>query len=86
MRDFDLSEIQVTASSGLDAVIENNPALITPPRRMRVASLQKLAEFTRLSEDMLIHKSERELWSLQKEGEKYYISRLFDANGAPIKG
>ena len=86
MRDFDLSEIQVTAASGLDAVIANNPALVTPPRRVRVASLQKLAGFTRLSEDLLIHKSQQELWSLQKDGDKYYISRLFDGNGAPVKG
>ena len=86
MRDFDLGEIQVTGASGLDTVIANNPSLVTPPRRVRVASLKKLAAFTRLSEDMLIHKSQQELWSLQKEGDKYYISRLFDANGEPVKG
>lgn len=85
MTKFDLSDIQLTASSGLDTVIENNPALLTPPRRVRVASLQKLASFTRLSEDLLIHKSQRDLWSLQKEGDKYYISRLFDDNGTPVK-
>lgn len=85
MSKFDLSDIQVTASSGLDTVLENNPALISPPRRVRVASLQKLANFTRLSEDLLVHKSQRDLWSLQKEGEKYYISRLFDDNGTPLK-
>ena len=86
MKDFDLGTIQVTGSCGIDAVFESNPEMIRPPRRMRLASLKDLSGFTRVSADTLIHKSQQELWSLQKEGDKFYIQRLFDDNGTPVKG
>ena len=85
-RDFDLGTFQVSGSTGIDAVFEQNPAMIRPPRRVRVASLQDLSGFTRVAADTLIHKSQQELWSLQKEGDKFYIQRLFDDNGTPVKG
>jgi hypothetical protein len=86
-RDFDLGAIQVTGSAGIDAVFEQNPSMIRPHKgRRRVASLQDLAGFTRVSADTLVHKSQQELWSLAKEGDKFFIQRLFDDNGTPVKG
>lgn len=90
MANFDLSHISVTGSSGIDALFEREPAILRPHERsgrVRVASLQQLASFTRLSAETLIHKSERDLWSLSKEADgKFYIERLFDDNGQPLKG
>ncbi len=88
MRDFDLGQIQVTASSGLDALFEQEPQLVRPTRslRRRVASLQDLDNFQRVSADTLIHKSDRDLWSIGKEADgSFYVQRLFDDH-LPVKG
>ncbi len=86
MPDFDLGQMQVSGSSGLDALFKREPQLVRPTRR-KVASLQDLQGFVRLSAETLVHKSERDLWTLQKEADgKYYIERLFDDNGSPLKG
>ena len=88
MSKFDLDQIQVSGSSGIDALFSQNPTLVTPTRgRRRVASLQDLKGFVRVSADTLIHKSQKDLWALKKEGDgHFYIERLFDDSGEPIKG
>jgi hypothetical protein len=89
MRDYDLGQIQSSGASGIDALFEREPQLVRPlpAKRMRVASLQQLVGFQRVSAETLIHKSDRDLWSLKKEGDgKFYIERLFDDNGSPLKG
>lgn len=80
--------IQVTGSSGLDALFQEQPQLVNPSgRRKRIASLQDLAGFTRISAETLVHKSNNDLWALKKESDgKFYIERLFDDNGEPLKG
>ena len=41
----------------------------------------------RISAETLIHKSTTDLWALKKEADgKFYIERLFDDNGEPLKG
>lgn len=89
MRDYDLGQIQSSAASGIDALFEREPELVRAPapKRMRVASLKQLVSFQRVSAETLIHKSDRDLWSLKREGDgKFYIERLFDDNGSPLKG
>ena len=89
MADYDLGQIQSSASCGIDALFEREPQLVAPtkPKRMRVASLQQLVGFQRISADTLIHKSDRDLWALKKEGDgRFFIERLFDDNGQPLKG
>lgn len=89
MKDYDLGQIQSSAACGIDALFEQEPQLVTAkmPKKVRVASLQQLVGFKRVSQDTLIHKSDRDLWSLKKEGDgKFYIERLFDDNGTPLKG
>jgi hypothetical protein len=55
--------------------------------RIRVASLDQLNGFIRTAEDMLVHKSNRDLWSLRKDGNgEFYVERMFDDAGAPLKG
>lgn len=56
------------------------------PVRTKVASLQQLDGFQRLSAETLVHKSTNDLWSLRKEGDDFYIERLFQDNGLPLKG
>lgn len=86
MSSFDLGQIQGSGASGLDALFETSPQLVTPVRRRKIASLADLKGFERVSSDTLVHKSRQELWSLQKADDgKFYISRLFDGNGSPIQ-
>jgi len=99
MNDFDLGNMQVT-NGGLDSFLGENSELVTPatamPKhaaaqpctgRVKVASLVQLSGFVRTAEDTLIHKSDRDLWSLHKDAKgEFYIERMFDAQGAPLKG
>ncbi len=57
------------------------------PGRMRVASLEQLNGFIRTAEDTLVHKSDRDLWSLGKDANgDFFVERMFDDAGAPLKG
>ena len=87
--DFDMGEFQVSGSTGLDALFKNEPDLITPHKkgRRRVASVQDIASFVRISQDTLVHKSTQDLWSLSRTTDgKYFVERLFDDSGEPLKG
>lgn len=89
MADFDLKDIQTAGSSGLDALFEREPSIVTAAKtpRIRVASLQQLKPFQRTSAETLVHKSDRDLWTIKKEADgAMYIERLFDDNGKPLKG
>ena len=86
---FDLGAIQTTEACGLDALFQREASIITPQKtgRTKVASLSTLNGFVRLSSEMLVHKSDRDLWSLKKEADgSYFIERLFDDDGNPLKG
>lgn len=94
MRDFDLGEVQ-GSSSGLDAFFESDSSLVaaTPQlpkvakHRTRVASLQDLSGFVRTAEDQLVNKATQDLWSLRKDADgSFYIEKLFDDTGLPLKG
>lgn len=86
MANYDVGKIEVTAATGIDALFQREPSIASPHRR-RVASLQDLSGFTRLSAETLVHRSERDLWTLKKgDGETYVIERMFDDNGEPLKG
>ncbi len=89
MSDFDLGDIQGSGASGLDALFEREPQLVRPMKtgRVRVASLQQISGFERTSAETLVHKSNRDLWAIRKEGDgQFYIERLFDDHGGPLKG
>jgi len=87
MADFDLSDIQVSGQSGIDSLLEREPGIVTARGRKRVASLADLKGFTRISSETLIHRSEKDLWSLSKEADgQFYIQRLFDDGGEPLQG
>jgi hypothetical protein len=54
---------------------------------MRVASLGDLTGFLRVAEDVLVHKSTRDLWQVTKTADGAYdVTRLFADDGQPIKG
>jgi hypothetical protein len=88
MDDFDLSAMRMAGETGLDALFEREAHILKPHQtgRTKVASMADIRPFIRLSSDTLIHRSERELWTLKKEGDGYYIERLFDDKGEPLKG
>jgi hypothetical protein len=91
---FKLSSIQSSGAPGMDAFFESEPQIVSPvgttkvaaPQRVKVSSLQQLGSFQRISSDTLVHKSTNDLWALRKDGEEYYIERLFQDNGSPLKG
>jgi len=85
--DFDLGQIQTAGGTGLDALFQREAHILNAKGRVKVASLRDLAGFVRLSAETLIHKSNRDLWALKKEADgNFFIERLFDDNGAPLKG
>lgn len=87
MANFNWDDFQSTGSSGIDALFEQEPKMITPTARVRVASIRDLSQFMRVSADTLVHKSEHDLWSFGKEADgSFYITRLFNDNGEPLKG
>ncbi len=79
--------VQTQGSPGIDALFAQNPQLVQPQGRQLVASCADLRSFTRVSAETLVHKSNQDLWALKKEADgKFYIERLFDDNGEPLKG
>jgi hypothetical protein len=85
--DFDLNSIQTQGSPGLDALFAQEPQLVEAKKSRRmVASIGDLKPFTRISAETLVHKSENDLWALKEADGKFYIERLFDDNGEPLKG
>lgn len=87
--DFDLGSVEVSGSPGFDSMIQREAHITSPMKmgRTKVASMQDLKPFIRLSAETLIHKSDRELWALKKEADgSFFIERLFDDNGDPLKG
>lgn len=56
------------------------------PQRVRIASLSQLKGFDRIGADTLIHTSERDLWTVRREGAGVVIERMFDGDGTPLKG
>jgi hypothetical protein len=89
IHDFDLSGFEVQGSTGLDCFFQREPEIVTPtkkPSRIRVASIQDLSGFTRISSDTLIHKSDRDLWAIKRQGDgSLFVERQFDDNGDPLK-
>jgi hypothetical protein len=86
---FDFSDFETSGASGLDALFTREPQLVSQVKtgRRKVASLGDISSFIRLSSEQLIHKSQRDLWSLKREADgSYFIERLFDDNGEPLKG
>jgi hypothetical protein len=86
--EFELGSIQTQGSPGLDALFEQQPQLVdASPNRKLVAKMGDLHNFHRISAETLVHKSDKDLWALKKEADgKFYIERLFDDNGEPLKG
>ena len=84
---FDLSTFEVQGSAGLDALLEREPQMVTPKSaRRKLASLQDLAGFSRLSTETLIHKADRDLWSLKKDADgSLFVERMFADDGKPLK-
>jgi hypothetical protein len=95
MRDFKLSQIESGQSVGIDALFENEPQIVSPvgqaksasaPKRVKVGSLNQLQGFVRVATDTLVNKATNDLWALMKEGDTFFIERLFQDDGQPLKG
>jgi len=95
MHDFEFKGMEISTGGGLDGFFAREPEVVTPvgqtpPRtasaRVKVASLADLKEFERQSAETLVNKSTRDLWALRQDGGNYYIERLFEDGGDPLKG
>lgn len=85
---FDFSDFEVSGAEGLDRLLSDQPQLVTPKTaRRKVAKVADLKEFERISSEQLIHRSQKDLWTLKKEADgSFWVERLFDDNGEPLKG
>lgn len=92
---FKLDNFESDGAAGMDAFFQENPQVVSPvgqaktaaaKPRVKVGSLSDLGGFRRVSADTLINKSTNDLWALKKDGESYYIERLFSDDGQPLKG
>jgi hypothetical protein len=86
--DFDFSSFSFGPDSEM---VGMDTALITPSEvrnvhSRRIASLQDLNGFVRVSSETLVHKSEKDLWVIKKDKTGFVIERLFDETGEPLKG
>ena len=74
-----LREAQETDDCGLDQFLS--------PDKVKVASLGDLAGFFRLSNDTLVHKAQKDLWSIKEyKNGSMVIVRLFNSNdNEPLK-
>ncbi len=89
MSNFEIGDMEMSGSSGIDALFEREPELARPLKaglRVRVASVAQLMPFRRMSAETLVHKSTEDLWAIKSQGGQYFIERLFDDHGAPLKG
>lgn len=85
--DFNLSDLQVQGSHGLDSFLEREPQLVTPKAaRRKIASIQDLTGFTRLSTDTLVHKADKDLWTIKRQTDgSMFVERMFADDGSPLK-
>lgn len=94
MSDFKFNDFE-SAGVGLDAFFASEPQMVTPhgeeqpkkaAKRIRVGSLAQLKGFRRVASDTLVNKATQDLWAIRKDGEDFFIERLFDDSGSPLKG
>ncbi len=86
-KDFNFSEFQSPVATGMDSFFASNPEIVTPVQRRKVASIQDLKGFDRVSNETLIHKADRDLWSLKRNTDgSMFVERMFDDFGKPLKG
>lgn len=94
MSDFKMESFESGGATGLDALFESEPEIVSPTttkvaeaeKRVKVGSLDQLDGFVRVASDTLINKATNDLWALRKDGDNFYIERLFEDNGQPLKG
>jgi len=87
MAKFDLSDLQVQGSHGLDSFMEREPQVVTPhTARRKIASIQDLAGFARLSNETLVHKADKDLWAIKRQTDgSMFVERMFSDDGSPLK-
>jgi len=88
-KSFDFSDFEMTGASGFDDLFTREAHIVSPHKtgRRKVAALGDISDLVRVSSDTLVHRSSRELWALKKESDgNFYVERLFDDNGSPLKG
>jgi len=92
---YKLNDIETGGATGMDAFFEDNPQIVSPVGqaktaskkvRVKVGSLAVLSDFKRVNAETLVNKATNDLWAIQKDGEDFYIERLFQDDGAPLKG
>lgn len=89
-KDFSLDSIEASGGTGIDSFLEAHSEADYPIRKnasmkVKVASLEQLTPFQRISAETLVHKSTQDLWTVTREADGLYIQRLFQDDGSPIK-
>ncbi len=82
--------VKATSVAGINLSSEDSGMddfLNVKASRIKISSLDDLFSFHRISSDTLIHKSNKELWSIKKDDSgEVFIERHFNADsGEPLK-
>jgi len=80
----DLKE-NIKSASVAEKAIEEGIDSFFDPNRIKVASLADLFAFDRIGNNTLVHKAQKDLWSIESDEGGVHISRLFDNSGEPLK-
>jgi hypothetical protein len=89
-KDFNLDSIESSGGTGIDSFLEVHSESDVPMKknastRVKIASLEQLNPFHRISAETLVHKSTKDLWTVTRENDGLYIQRLFRDDGTPLK-
>jgi len=66
----ELKENEEIEASGIDDFLKGD--------KIKLASLDDLSGFFRISADTLVHKAEKDLWAIKENKGSFVIERLFD--------
>jgi len=84
-------DLQVSGSPGssVDAFFANDRNTSVQrlaSGRLRIASVDSLHGFLKLSNDTLVRVSQKDFWKLGEDEEGFYIERLVDDDSGPVHG
>ncbi len=95
MNDFRMDQFESGGATGMDSFFESEPQIVSPvgqakvevaSQRVQIGSLRQLDGFTRVAADTLVNRATNDLWALRKDGDQFFIERLFQDDGQPLKG
>lgn len=71
---------KIAAKAAGKGIVNNKTSSI------KISSLADMFNFGRVADDVLVHKSNKDLWTIEADDKgQVHITRLFDNNGEPLR-